>query len=93
MEDRSSDLLFEADGIGMIALERQPEQRDAVRDHGQIGRPLRSGHPLVQAVEHAVGPEAILEELFARRQVLDDDHDLVERPPERIGDVIEGPID
>ena len=45
VEDRASDLVGELVGIGEVGLERQPEERDLVRERHQVGPYSTAGTP------------------------------------------------
>ena len=90
VDDRDPDLVGKVVRVGEVLLERQPEERDAVRDRRPVGAPFGPRHTLVQAVQGLVLADLVLLPLLGRRLVGDDDRDLVERAGEGLGDGVEG---
>lgn len=93
VDDRDPDFLLEVGRIGEVFLEREPEEADLVRARGPVGRPFRSGHSLVQAVQRVLRPEPVLTQLVRRRLVLDDDRNLREALAEWRRDRGKGALD
>src|SRR3954447_7952574 len=73
VQHRAADLVLELARLGEVLLEREPEERDPVRDGGPVGAIGGGWDALVQPVERLVLVHALVAELLQRRLVVDHD--------------------
>ena len=92
VDDRDAHLRGEIVRVREVGLERQLEEGDLVGEGDHVRAPLCGWHALVQPVEPAVGRGPGQARLLARRQLLDDDGDVVEQPTELLGQVVESAL-
>ena len=93
VDDRASDLVGELVGIGEVGLERQPEERDLVRVRHQVSSVLDRWDALVEPVQPGVVVCTAEVSLLGRRQLVDDDRDVLEEAAERLRQPIERALD
>ena len=79
--------------VGKVLLERQPKERDLVRQCRPVGAPFDGWNALVQAVQRLVLVQPLFGELFHRRLIVDDDGHVLEQAQDLRGQPVEGRLD
>ena len=82
VKDGAADLVGQLVGIGEVSFKGQAEERDLVGEGHRARALLHARDALVEPVQPAVVGGAAELRLLGHRQLLDDDRDVVEEPPE-----------